>query len=196
MSLGRFEHVILTRYNLGLYERDDAEEWMEHRMGYFVETRKSVLSQEVAFKWLVCVDPKTPEECLDRIFTDSRMVPHFAHPNTYRSVGWTITTRFDNDDIYLSGALRAIQDAFIPEEIAVDIKYLQLYKDELYTSERTQPNSPFISLIENGARRTCYARPHTKMSEDFKAKFASDEVYAYMVIHENNLGNKLVGRKV
>ena len=196
-----FKHVILTRYNLGLYDRDDAEEWMKHRMPLFERTRESVLSQEGDFKWILSIDERTPFRWLADIITDPRMSILNEHPNTYKPDGWTITTRLDNDDIYLPGAIRAIQDSFVEEEMVVDLKYLQFANGELWTSgierdgwDRKRPNSPFLSLISKD--KNCYIRPHTKMINDFKSKFASDNVYAYMVIHDNNLGNKIVGRKI
>lgn len=194
MSLQRLKHVILTRFNLGLYDRPGAEEWMKHRMMYFEHTRESVLSQDCDFKWILCMDIRTPPEILFTMMIDERQEIMFKHPNTYKPDGWTITTRLDNDDIYLPGAIKAIQDSFVEEEMVVDIKYQQLYDGALYSSERPKPNSPFLSLISKD--KNCYARPHSKMINDFKSKFASDEVLAYMVIHDNNLGNKLVGRKV
>ena len=203
MSLQKLRHVILTRYNLGLYDRPDAEEWMAERMPLFERTRESVLSQEGDFEWHLCLDPLTPNRWRQAIICDSRMAIKHDHPKFFRSEGWTITTRLDNDDIYLPGAVKAIQAKAKEEEMIIDLRYNQLYKGELWSSgrevdgwERQQPNSPFLSLVENGAKRTCYARPHTKMIEEYRGKFASNKVLAYMVIHDNNLGNKIVGRKI
>lgn len=189
-----FKHVILTRFNLGLYDTEDPDKWMAQRMLLFERTRESVLSQEGDFYWILSMDYRTPNKWYPKIFTDWRMRVTHDHPNTYEPVGWTITTRLDNDDLYLPGAVKAIQDCFIEAEIVVDIKYHQLYQGVLYSSERPRPNGPFLSLISKD--KNCYARPHTKMINDFKSKFASDEVYAYMVIHDNNIGNKIVGRKI
>ena len=116
------------------------------------------------------------------------------HPNTYKPDGWTITTRFDNDDLYLPGAVKAIQDTFIEKELVIDLKYHQICDGVVYSSMRSQPNSPFLSLISKD--KNCYARPHSLMINDFKGRFASNEIYAYMVIHDKNLGNKIIGRKV
>jgi len=194
-------HVILTRYNIGLYDRPAAEEWMVQRMPFFERTRESVLSQEGEFEWILCMDPRTPNRWLQEIITDFRMSIMYDHPKEFRGKGWTITTRMDNDDIYLPGAVQAIQDSFTEEEMVVDLKYHQLYNGELWSSgravdgwERPHPNSPFLSLISN--KKNCYARPHTRMIDDFKGRFASEDVLAYMVIHDNNLGNKIVGRKI
>ena len=194
MSLQKLKHVILTRFNLELYSLDYADEWMKHRMPLFEQTKESVLSQDGDFKWILAMDERTPFRWLIEIITDPRMSMIHEHPKTYKPDGWTITTRLDNDDLYLPGAIKAIQDSFVEEEMVVDIKYQQLCNGELYSSGRPKPNSPFLSLISKD--KNCYARPHSKMINDFKSKFASDEVLAYMVIHDNNMGNKIVGKKV
>lgn len=196
-----FKHVILTRFNLDLYDTEDSDKWMQHRMPYFKQTRASVLSQKGDFQWILCLDKRTPWRYLQDIVFDSRIAISHEHPNTYEPDGWTITTRLDNDDIYLPGAVEAIQKCFAEEEMVVDLKYQQLCQGVLYSSgierdgwERPRPNGPFLSLISKD--KNCYIRPHSKMINDFKSKFASDKVYAYMVIHDNNLGNQIVGRKV
>ena len=201
MNLQKLKHVILTRYNIGLYDRDDAEEWMAHRMPLFERTRESVLSQEGEFEWVLCMDKRTPNRWLQEIIRDSRMAISHEHPNTYKPDGWTITTRLDNDDLYLPGAIKAIQDKAEAWEQVIDLKYHQLYKGEAWSSgivqdgwERPHPNSPFLSLVSED--KNCYIRPHSKMVGDFISSFASDEIYAYMVIHDNNLGNQIVGRKI
>ena len=191
-----FKHIILTRYNLGLYDRPGAEEWMEHRYPYFERTRDSILSQEGDFEWWISLDVRTPRKWVNDISTDDRIHLTSLHPKEFRSEGWTITTRMDNDDIYLPGAIKAIQSAFVEKEMVLDIRYYQMHEGNLYTSNRNMPNSPFLSLIENGANKTCYARPHSKMLEDFRGKFVSDEPLALMVVHDMNMGNRITGDKV
>lgn len=196
MSLQKLRHVILTRYNLGLYDNEGAEEWMEHRFPLFVKTRDSVLSQEGDFEWWLSMDGRTPERWVKKIFTDSRMHITSDHPKEFRSDGWIITSRLDNDDLYLPGAVKVIQENFTEQEIVIDLMYEQIYNGNRYTSERVQPNSPFLSLVENGAKRTCYARPHSKMLTEYKGVFACNEPMALMVIHDRNLGNRIVGKEI
>jgi len=192
--LRKFAHVILTRYNLGLYDKPGAEEWMWHRWRHFQKTRDSVLSQEGEFTWVLCMDERTPDSWVDRIFTDLRMEPFTQQPKEYRRDGWTITTRLDNDDILMPGAVQAIQSKFREKEVVLDMRYWQAAEGRIYTSGRETPNSPFLSLIENGVKRTCYARPHSYMISEYPAMFVSDEPLAIMVIHDRNLGNRIVGR--
>jgi hypothetical protein len=174
----------------------DAELWMRHRFKYFEQTRISVLEQEGDFEWWLCMDGRTPSGWFNKLLTDPRMHVTSDHPKDFRSKGWTITTRLDNDDIYLPGAVKKIQETFSMQELVLDLHYLQFADGKLYTSERVQPNGPFLSLIEDGAERTCYARPHSNMLEDFKSVFVSRDPYALMVIHDRNLGNRIVGTEV
>jgi len=201
MSLQKLKHVILTRFNLGLYDKPGADEWMARRMPLFERTRESVLSQNEDFEWILSMDKNTPNRYLQSIIRDSRMTITHEHPNTYKPDGWTITTRLDNDDIYLPGAVKAIQNKAKEMEMVIDLRYHQLYKGEAWSSgtvkdgwERPHPNSPFLSLVSKD--KNCYARPHTKMVGEFISRFATNKILAYMVIHDNNLGNKIVGRKI
>lgn len=190
----KFKHVILTRYNLGLYDKTGAEQWMKHREILFRKTRESVLSQEGDFEWWLSVDERTPGWWLKKIFTDPRMHITFEHPKEFRCDGWVITTRLDNDDIYLPGAVKAIQSCFETKELVIDLRYEQLCDGDKSSSWRTRPNSPFLSLVSK--TRNCYARPHSKMLTEAPGVFASDDILAYMVLHDRNLGNKLIGKQI
>ena len=203
MNSQKLKHVILTRFNLDLYDRDSrtANEWMDHRMEYFERTRESVLSQDCEFEWILAMDSRTPNKYLHDIITDDRMTITRKDPRGYNPKGWTITTRLDNDDLYRPGAIDAIQFCASTKELVIDLRYQQLCYGVLYSSgkkfegwERPKPNSPFISLVSKDSN--CYARPHSKMLEDNKGIFASNDPLAYMVIHDRNLGNKIVGRKI
>jgi len=203
MNSQKLRHVILTRFNLGLYDSPGADEWMEHRLPFFEKTRESVLSQKGDFEWWLAVDSRTPGWWLKKIFTDPRMHITNEHPKEFRCDGWTITTRLDNDDLYLPGAIKAIQSRFTHKEMVIDLRYSQLCDGVYYTSgierdgwERQQPNSPFLSLIENGVTKTCYVRPHSRMLQIAKGIFASNDRLAVMVVHDRNLGNKIIGRKI
>ena len=206
----QFSHYILTRFNFGLYDKEDADEWMSARMGLFEATKESILSQEGEFQWIVSVDSRTPVKYLKKIFTDKRMIKvtcdsRVAFDDIKPKTPWVITTRMDNDDLYLPGAVKAIQEQFKPEIRVIDIEYNQLYKGKRYTSERRGPNSPFLSLVEPSDRvKTCYCRPHYKLLDGYPTEDGlvsipgkkTRVVYAYMVIHKSNMANKLVGKEV
>ena len=175
---------------------------MDERMPLFYKCRDTVLSQGGDFEWVICMDPRTPEMYLRRIVTDPRIIIANIHPMAYFmdkkiEEPWLITTRLDNDDLYEPGAVRAIQNCFTEQEIIIDLVYEQyeLRTRKKSSSKRYNPNSPFLSLIEKTDKeiKTCYARPHHKMSQDWPVGiYASRQVLAYMVIHENNIGNKIL----
>lgn len=215
-KLNVFKHFILTRYNTqqqpdGGFLYDDvkkANKWMEERMKLFKKTRESVLSQEGDFEWIISLDKRTPNRFIQEIITDERMkVVHCDIRDTFDEVEveepWVITTRLDNDDLYVPGTILAIQRQFTNQEIIIDLRYRQKKGKDLYTSgpngsERHAPNSPFLSLIERNDHRirTAFCRPHAKMIEEYKGIWASREPLAYQVVHGNNAANKIVGTKV
>ena len=203
-----FTHYILTRFNVGLYTENpynvaNPNEWMEHRLKLFKDCKESVLAQEVDFKWVIAVDENTPQEYLDEIFTDDRMIMYHGNVkevfNTIKpSTDWVITTRFDNDDTYNEGALKAIQVVFLEKNFdkpkyVIDIDYHKLFKGNNYPSNRRRANSPFLSLVEYVPERklvTAYDKKHSNMPDFYKSIKIYDEL-ANMVIHDRNQCNKL-----
>lgn len=213
-----FRHYILTRFNTQdinglLYDKKDADKWMDQRMELFEETKKSVLDQDRDFEWIISIDKRTPKKYLEKIKTDDRITfiyldirKTFDQIKTHTP--WVITTRLDNDDLLRPGALGRIQDYFKPKVGVIDIDYhqLDLKTGEKYTSNRATPNSPFLSLVEHFKWvKTCYCRPHSKLYMGYPLKtgvlkmiraIKINEILAYMVIHENNVANKIVGELV
>lgn len=210
-QLKQFRHFILTRYNNGLYDNENAEQWMKDRFKLFKKTRESILKQDGDFEWVISIDERTPQEWFDKIFTDDRMSwttkdfrEYFDHLTIDEP--WVITSRIDNDDIYLDGFVKAVQEQFKPEIMAIDIDYFQFYNGCNYTSERHTATSPFISLVEPSNRiKSVYCRPHYKLVSGYPISDTEKKIipsvklteqYALMVIHESNMANKLVGKKV
>lgn len=182
-------HVILTRYNNGIYDLPNAEKWMEERRELFMHTRESVYAQEVPFNWFVYFDERTPLSTINDLCEFPWMFPFKDDARNYRPNGWTITTRLDNDDIYLPNALAEIQTAasmFKGQEMVIDIGYEKEKDGKLFPSNRDRANSPFLSLVSN--RKNCYCRPHTFMPDDFPS-YKVDQVLARMVIHGGNAAN-------
>jgi hypothetical protein len=218
-KLNVFKHFILTRYNTqqqpdGGFLYDDvskANKWMEARMKLFEKTRKSVLDQEGEFEWIISLDSRTPNRFIQEIITDSRMkVVNCDIRDTFDRIEleepWVITSRLDNDDLYLPGAVLAIQSCFTNAEIIVDLRYYQKKGSKLFSSGterdgwvRPNPNSPFLSLIEKTNKekiRTAFARPHNLMTNEYKGVWPTNDVLAYQVIHGANAANKIVGKEV
>ena len=226
----RFNHYILTRYNtqvdgkgLMLYDKPGADVWMKERGELFEETKKSVLSQEGEFQWVISVDERTPKRFLNKIKTDKRIIftnadirDVFLSGEIIPDRNWVITTRLDNDDRYLPGAVLAIQAAHEKKLKVIDIDYeqLDLKTGKRYTSERRWATSMFLSLCEPSNRvLTAFCRTHGQVGSEYPAGNLTDtypagdrlipihsykirKVYAYMVIHGDNLANKITGKPV
>lgn len=217
-----FKHVILTRYNNGIYDGKDAVLWMKERYQLFRSTRDSVLSQDADFEWVLSFDERTPDSYVTKCLTDPRMKATTRDVRDYFEgqeidEPWVITTRIDNDDLYRPGALKAIQRAFEQRIMTIDIDYYQwdLNGNKTYTSgnvskgETYRPDdfgSPFISLIEPSDRiKTVYCRPHSKLihgyliSDDEKIEIPHVKIHeqlAFQVIHGKNLANKITGKEI
>lgn len=208
----QFTHFIITRYNLELYNRPAqfADQWMHHRLHYFQSCRDSVLSQNADFRWIVMFDERTPWNWITKVCTDPRMKPFIGYPADFPyaescDTDWIITTRLDNDDRYLPGALAAIQAQFNPMVMCIDIDYFGYNNLHYYTSNRGTPTSFFISLVE--PRETAigvYYTQHNLVRTSYPVNGEPTRIpevmikqpYAVMVVHGNNQANKIEGRRV
>jgi hypothetical protein len=208
----------MTRYNNGIYDKEDLNgktpsQWMKERFELFEATRESVLSQDGDFEWVISFDERTPKSYIDKVQTDERIVITYVDCREYFDIEpvtdaeWVITSRIDNDDLYIPGFVKAIQDNFSPQVMVIDIDYYQLdLRDgQKYTSARTTATSPFISLIEPASRvKTVYCRPHNKLRDGYPVEDGKKaipavklrDILAYMVIHDDNMANKIVGEKI
>lgn len=129
-------HVLVTRYNVGLYSPHtglvDAEQWMAHRLPIFENyCLPSILGQSCQdFIWLLCLDERTPHRLIDQIvsllpehITPLMIGPGRSYarikdailklvPNTVRFI---VTQQHDNDDFlatdYIENVHRALWDS-------------------------------------------------------------------------------------
>lgn len=205
------KHFVLTRFNWDGYEGDffrkdnplllhsnlSPEEWLEHRYKLFRETRESVLSQDSDFEWIISFDKNTSKDYIDLCINGSdKITPIFCDIREFKYHDWCITSRMDNDDFYLDGALGAIQKAAQKKKMVVDIEYYQYFNGTYFTSERRAANSPFLSLVAPpNFESNCYSRPHTIMNTIYPAMKVK-QPYAVMVVHGKNVANKIVGKQV
>lgn len=218
-----FTHYILTRFNTQLmpdgmlYDNPDkAREWMDERMELFKETRKSILSQEGEFTWVISLDKRTPNRYIQDIITDYRMkVVYSDIRDTFKEIKvktpWVITTRFDCDDMMQPGFIQRVQDHFQPKLMVLDVRFEELdpVKRMVYAGERRWAGSMFISLIEPSDKiHTAFCRPHGQVASEYPISGSWDEGWgpkkiidyhiideplAYMVCHGNNIANKIRG---
>jgi len=180
MSLKKFDHVILTRFNTLLvndrllYDNPgQADWWMDRRMPLFEETKKSVLSQDGDFKWIISLDSRTPERYVSRIETDERILVtkqaiQHALEGYIPSSDWVISSRLDCDDRYLPGFTDMLYSHFEPKIKVIDANYIKLsYKsNKVFRHERMHPASMFVSLVEPAERFVgAFCRPHGQLTE-------------------------------
>ena len=226
MSLKRFEHVILTRFNTKeitdenvpgrtetglLYDKPYADEWMKNRMPLWRECKRSILSQRDDFRWIVSVDERTPEKYMKEIRDDRIEITHgpIQRVKIETDAPWVITTRIDNDDQLLPGAIRTIQRHFEPKIKVIDIGVMRLDWEtgDLYVGDVGGGRSMFVSLVESSERvLTVFCRPHSSLGHGYPTrgdwdsgfkdfnKVKIDVVHkplALMVCHGNNIANAI-----
>lgn len=133
-----YKHLILTRFNAGLYSKPDKRKfkkldaWMEHRISLFENfTLPSIMNQSCQnFSWRLLVDTLTPKKFIRRI-------ENFGYSNikicytgisiysrtlsdaqvwgidTYKHDDFDIlTSRIDNDDAFHVNYVKEIQNSY------------------------------------------------------------------------------------
>lgn len=202
----KFKHFILTRYNLGIYDKDNPyfktvgnpDEWMRHRAKLFDKCLISLFEQtNKNFTWIIAVDPislgtiKINEKYVNVKFITEQ--PHIWLRKQYPGAEWLITSRLDNDDILHPDYVDAIQSKFreVNEIIDIDYEVVDNATGLKYPSNRTKPNSPFLSLIEpwGNTIMTAMGKAHSIMSDIYPARKLG--VFAQQVIHDRNVLNKI-----
>jgi hypothetical protein len=170
-------HVILTRFNLGLYNQyagrfPDPDQWMDRRIDLFRRlTVPSVAGQRAAeFEWLVFVDRRTPARRraeLAGLSDRFELIPADApSPETFDTAlaafrTWLgrrprprglITSRLDNDDALFpdfAASIQAAARAFGPGPAVIDAP--RGYRLDLAAGRAvslTKRLSPFLSFWE------------------------------------------------
>ena len=200
-----------------LYDNPGADEWMDSRMEMFRETKKSVLSQEGDFDWIISVDFRTPKKYLDEIADDDRITYAYCDiRSVFRywvaDTPWVITTRLDCDDQLKPGFVKRVQDHFEPKLRVLDVRFeeLEWHTKRIHEGERRWAGSMFLSLIEPSDKiQTAFCRPHGEVAggypiegswdEGWGAKtiieyYIIEETLAYMVCHGKNIANIIRGK--
>jgi len=205
-----FKHYLLCRYNCGLYSSnpyniENPNGWMEDRLPKFIRLCKSLKAQtNQNFQLIVSLDADTPIHYISDIFlnapdtsiiTDS--IPMDLIKNNVIDSPWLITSRIDNDDEYYPDFIETIQSEFKEVTEVLDVQGVQYDGENYYTSGRATPNSPFISLIEPSNKpQTAHIFSHSQMNRKFKARFVGDKPLYIQHIHNNNVMNKIIGKKI
>ena len=196
-----FDHYILTRFNLGVYDKHpNPSEWMDHRVKLFdTYTLPSMLRQtNTNWTWVLCFDEKTPDNIICKYDYIDNIKCVFERPDVWiranaDSGSWLITTRLDNDDYVERDWIGLIQEQFDGMVKVVDMngRALDVSTGVYYDTMRPGPNSMFLSLIEpGGVCDTCYKYQHTHMLHHYDSVMLNQYGWV-MVCHDMNIINSV-----
>jgi hypothetical protein len=209
-----FKHYLLMRYNVGLYSSnpykiENKDEWMNKRLPLFHRFLESLEKQTSDnYTLILGIDAETPNRHVDMILDTCvqykiNMLPVHGQPSEWvkklvPKEDWLITSRVDNDDEYKPTFIETIQSNFIEREEVLDVYGLQCFNREYYSSGRPTPNSPFISLVEPWKNdvKTVHYKSHSIMNGEYNARFVGHAPQYVQHIHDHNLANKLIGKKL
>lgn len=223
-AIGRFKHVLVTRFNLRSAAGTRAwdYEWLRQRLQIFNEVcLPSVKAQSNgAFEWILFFDASTPHAILNDVrqslgSTDLRHAlvlssQTFSGEFIAEAIGdvreeFVITTRLDNDDAISPGFMEAVAEASaravesgtrLPIVINPPVGY-QIRKGRCYL--RFDPSSPFISLLEEaggGNPVTVHATDHQVAARRWSWVSLGGRVHWLQSLHETNISNKIGGIRV
>ena len=208
-----FKHYLLLRYNLTLFSTNvynvaDPDRWMNKRLPKFFRLLESLKAQtHKDFTLVVGVDYDTPDSYIKDIvdYLDLSGVTYhlvYEQPSEWlkrreKESEWLITSRIDNDDEYLPSFIGFIQQAFREKEEVLDVYGMQCLNGELYSSGRPHANSPFITLVERwDLPKTVHYKAHSVMNGEYPARFVGTNPLYIQHIHDNNIMNKIIGKKL
>ncbi|MFW6243294.1 MAG: glycosyltransferase [bacterium] len=112
-----------------------------------------------------------------------------------------IVTRLDSDDLLHKNFISNVKSNLIFENQYIDISkvfHMNYRTKEIYESNvYEQMVSPFVSIKEsiNNFKCIAYSIKHNKINKYFKGK-KIDNLEAIQVIHENNMINKIRGKRI
>lgn len=203
----KFKHYIITRFNFGIYDRKDAGEWMEYRIGLFEQyTLPSIKAQtNKNFTWVLCFDERTPGKIICKYdYLDNVEIFYGRGKDWIKQkpaeTDWIITSRIDNDDFYHKDFVQNIQMEFLGrgmKEMILDVHYYIMDHNtkELWDLERPLPNSPLITLCEwwQGAE-SVLAHEHSNMTKYYRG-YIIPKYLACQVAHGKNVICHCRGKK-
>ncbi len=210
---GSFKHLILTRFNSGLYgpasmARLEPNAWMEHRLRLFEAfTLPSIAGQSCQnFSWRILMDPQTPDahlQVLERLCQANMklIVPvpggdawlADTAPGPYD----LLTTRLDNDDALHRDAIATLQGTYRVHREKLDRPWVMVFPFGMildlaarrgWLMEYWCNNCP--TLVEDGqAPRTVWRWQHDQIPADVPRCCIKDIPYWLQVVHDQNLRN-------
>lgn len=218
----RFNHVILTRFNIRFVEDPAAPSigvdpaWLAERFDLFERyCLPSILAQsEQRFSWIIFFDSATPEPFAERaralaalrpgifpVFCDRLPLP--VVKQTIRDIlpeppEWLLTTRFDNDDglhVDFVASLQASQ-RFTRTEFLNCPAGIILQGERAYLQRH--PSNAFISLSEPFSDfGTIFSiNRHVYASDTHPVRQVDPSPKWLQVVHDSNISNRVRGWRV
>jgi len=220
MAVKPFEHYIVTRFNVGLYDPTTRknpiflplDEWMQHRIKLFTTfTLPSIMGQTCQnFTWLVFMDEQTPGPY-------RQMLANIPYPNmhliyisgnglenqciadaTLRNIrpgdNDLITTRIDNDDAFRADVVEVIQNWYAPRPSPWTIAFPAGLILDLATKQIfvfTHWYNNCPTLIESAQKaKSVYWWPHCDIPVKVR-EYIVDKPYWLQVVHSKNVVNAM-----
>jgi len=209
----KFDHLILTRFNVRSGSIPASEDWLRHRLHYFRDVCcPSIRSQTSRqFRWLVFFDSEREswfDDEIRRLSEDGLFEPVWVEgpfdsgivasvAAEHSSAEWLITSRIDNDDALSHDYVEAVQSQF--REQAFEFINFQSGLQMTDAGELFQtfdPSGAFISLIEkrtNEQPRCVYFSPHAEVGRHGTIRQVKSHPMWLQMIHGRNLGNAVQG---
>ena len=209
----RFDHLVITRFNLRVSDTPAGEDWLRHRLYFFRSVCcPSIRSQtNQNFRWVVLFDSArenwfeaevqslSKDGLFEPVWVEGRLLPRVVPAvAAQRSVAeWLITSRIDNDDAIAHDYIDVVQSQFQEQEFEF-INFqsgLQLTDtgELFYTLD---PSNPFISLIEkrtNELPQCVYLSSHAEVERHGRMRQIKSHPMWLQMIHGRNLGNGVQG---
>jgi N-acetylglucosaminyl-diphospho-decaprenol L-rhamnosyltransferase len=213
------DHVLLTRFNLpsrGVESMIRAKDgWLATRIELFerycVPSVRAQRNQN--FSWIIYLDPASPLWLLDRLapyVTEGLFTPVFREEVSREEllgdiravVGPTtrpdlITTNLDNDDGLAVDFVERLQAADVPGPRAAVYLSRGLIRQGRSVFVRTDRHNAFCSVRESWQDPvTCWADWHNRLPLQMPAVDVAGEPAWLQVVHDTNVSNRVVGRRV
>lgn len=214
----KFEHYLITRFNVGLYDKPnrylkkvDPKKWMDHRLGLFKNFCFPSIKNQVCqnFKWIVLYDPKTPEHYINPFkkyanFIPACMgyqsIPKYIKEHADKDTTHIITTRLDNDDALNENYMGLVQQLFNGQ----DNTYFNFTQGLVFDVRRKRlrrwrhNSNPFLSLVEklDDNFRTVLKGKHGHVKKLGSVVQVKKDRMWLQVIHNRNVSNGFKGTPV
>lgn len=208
-----FDHFLLTRFNIRQGDTPASEAWLRHRIHYFESLCvPSVVNQtNQNFRWLVYLDgdrdpwfqaeiDRLSEGVFTPVWLDGGSISPQGiadHVASMSAAPWVITSRLDNDDAIARDYIDRTQGQFERQPLEfINFQSGLQFSTEGGLYSRSDPASPFISLIEEraeGKLKGVYVGRHDQIAEYGPIRQVQAPPMWLQMVHDLNMGNALVG---